>query len=412
MPDASATRPLRVLTLTPDIGFGGGENRILNLARSVDRSRIEMTVACLYSRDAARDNRSGTLHPEFDAAGVPVRSFDLPRATMRFRSRSLQVLSTAWTLMRAIFRLRLAILALGVDVIDAHMDGTLLIAVAAAVLARRPVTVTLYHVNTVPPNRWLLPFRLLSLRFVSAIITDSAARAGDFARALPKAETPIHVIPNGVRLAAPNCSRSEVLRHFNVPESATHVIGQVSGLVPIKGHLVLLRSVAPILAARPDTYLLCVGFTRESSDHIDRLHREIAELGITEQVRIGCWPGPIADVWNVIDLHVHATLFDSLPNAILEGMSLGKPCVVTAVGGIPDAVLNGKTGLVVPSNNPRLLREALLTLIDNPLLAQRLGEAARRRYLQHYTPERCAREVESALLAVADRNGVAVTALV
>ncbi len=394
-------RPLRVLTLTPGLGFGGGENRILNLARSVGRDRVELIVATLYARDPQIENRAGTLAAEFEASGIRVLSLDLPRARQRSRFRPLQLLLTAWTLIRATLGLRRAILRLDVDAVDAHMDGTLLLATAAAVLARRPVAVTLYHVNTVPPNPMLLPLRLLSLRHINAIITDSKARAADFARALPPPHPPIHVIPNGVRLPLPCCSREEVLEHFEISSGATTIIGQVSGLVPIKGHSMLLQAVAPILAARPDTYLLCAGFVRESAEHVERLRREAAELGIARQVRFGAWPGSIADVWNAIDVHVHASLFDSLPNAILESMSLGKPAVVTAVGGIPDAVLHGSTGLVVPPNDPDQFREALLILLNDPAFAARLGAAARDRYLQLYTPEYCARAVESVLLKMA-----------
>jgi glycosyltransferase involved in cell wall biosynthesis len=401
MPSSLVSRPLRVLTLTPGLGFGGGENRILNLARSVDRDRIKLTVATFYATDPQSEQRSGTLAPEFATSGIPVLSLDLPRARQRSRFRPLQMLFTASTLVRAVLGLRRAILRLNVDVVDAHMDGTLLIATAAAVLARRPIAVTLYHVNTVPPNKALLPLRLLSLRHVSAIITDSEARAEDFARALPPAHAPIHVIPNGVRLPPPSCSRADVLEHFDIPTRGTRIIGQVSGLVPIKGHSVLLQAVAPILAANPDTFLLCAGFVRGSAEHVERLRRDASDLGIAGQVRFGAWPGSIADVWNAIDIHVHASLFDSLPNAILEGMSLGKPAVVTAVGGIPDAVLHNRTGLVVPPNDPVQLREALLMQLNDPVLAARLGAAARDRYLHLYTPECCANAVESVLLEIA-----------
>jgi glycosyltransferase involved in cell wall biosynthesis len=404
-------RPLRVLTLTPGLGFGGGENRILNLARSVNRNRVELIVATLYARDSLSELHSGTLAPEFAASGIRVLSLDLPRARKRSRFRPLQLLHTAWTLIRATLSLRRAILRLDVDAVDAHMDGTLLLATAAAVMARRPIAVTLYHVNTVPPNRALLPLRLLSLRRVNTIVTDSEERAADFAHALPAAHASIHVIPNGVRLPPPSCSRKEVLGHFDIQAGATTIIGQVSGLVPIKGHSVLLQAAAPILAARPDTFLLCAGFVRNSADYVERLRREATELGIAGQVRFGAWPGPIADVWNAIDVHVHASLFDSLPNAILEGMSLGKPAVVTAVGGIPDAVVHGITGLVVPPNDPDQLREALLTLLEDPTLAARLGAAARDRYLEHYTPECCARAGEAVLLDIAKVQNPALAAV-
>jgi hypothetical protein len=57
--------------------------------------------------------------------------------------------------------------------------------------------------------------------------------------------------------------------------------------------------------------------------------------------------------WQLIDIHAHAAIIDSLPNAIMEGMSLAKPAVVTGVGGISTMVLDGKTGFVVPPHDPQ-----------------------------------------------------------
>lgn len=396
--------PLRVLTLAPDLNFGGGENRILNLARAIDPRCIDLTVATLYSRHPALETNSGSLHGEFAAIGIRIIDLGLPRPRERSRFRPLQLAHTAMTLVRAAVLLRRRILACRADVVDAHMDGTLLLAVAAAVLARVPVIATLYHVNTVPPNRRLLPLRLLALRCVAAIITDSRARADDFAAALPRFRKPIHVIPNGVRLPPPSRSREEIFAELGIPNNVRTVVGQVSGLVPIKGHDVLLRAAVRVLAVRPDVHILCAGFTRGAEAHVAGLRRQAVESGIADRVHIASYDGSIADVWSIIDVHVHASVFDSLPNAILEGMSLAKPAVVTAVGGIPDAVEDGRTGLVVPPGDAGSLAEALLLLLSDPALAARLGAAAQMRYRNRYTPERCARSVEQCLLAAAERS--------
>jgi glycosyltransferase involved in cell wall biosynthesis len=96
----------------------------------------------------------------------------------------------------------------------------------------------------------------------------------------------------------------------------------------------------------------------------------------------------------VIDLHVHASRFDSLPNAIIEGMSLGKPAVVTSVGGIPEVVTHGETGLIVPPGDIDGLEGAILRLLDSPAEAARLGAGARRRYEERLRPERMTADME------------------
>lgn len=87
-----------------------------------------------------------------------------------------------------------------------------------------------------------------------------------------------------------------------------------------------------------------------------------------------------------VDIHAHASLFDSLPISIAEGMSLGKPAVVTSAGGIPEIVQDGETGLVVLPGDADALANGLLRMLREPELAGRLGEGARRRYEALYQP--------------------------
>src|SRR5207247_1743863 len=120
--------------------------------------------------------------------------------------------------------------------------------------------------------------------------------------------------------------------------------------------------------------------------------------GIGDRVIIAHYPGPIGDVWSVIDLHVHSSLYDSLPIAVQEGMSLGKPAIVTSVGGIPDMVENERTGLVVPPGDSEALGAAILRLLRDQPTAERLGQAAAQRYEERYRPEVMTRAIEDLFL--------------
>jgi glycosyltransferase involved in cell wall biosynthesis len=84
-----------------------------------------------------------------------------------------------------------------------------------------------------------------------------------------------------------------------------------------------------------------------------------------------------------------------LPSAIIEGMSLGKPAVVTSVGGIPEIVENDKTGRLVPPGDSKALSTALLRLLREPERAKRLGEEAKKRYEELYRPETITRRLEN-----------------
>jgi glycosyltransferase involved in cell wall biosynthesis len=164
--------------------------------------------------------------------------------------------------------------------------------------------------------------------------------------------------------------------------------------------MVLLEAARSVLETFPDAFFLLIGYEKGSPGLKDRLERKALELGISDCVRITGYPGAIGDVWNIVDVHVHPTLFDSLPNAIIEGMSLGKPAVVTAVGGIPEAVIHNETGLVVPPGDAPKLAEAIRRLLTNPALAEEFGCAALRRYEERYQPEIMARKIESCFTEV------------
>lgn len=140
------------------------------------------------------------------------------------------------------------------------------------------------------------------------IITDSKARADEFAQNLPRSVKSIYTIPNGVKLQAPKVSRADVHKYFDIPEDTDCVIGKVSGFAPFKGHRVLLEAAKRVLAIRPKACFLFVGFSREADGHVDALNQHARNsTSLT-----GCeWRHTlnISDVWNIIDIHVPASTF-------------------------------------------------------------------------------------------------------
>jgi glycosyltransferase involved in cell wall biosynthesis len=94
------------------------------------------------------------------------------------------------------------------------------------------------------------------------------------------------------------------------------------------------------------------------------------------------------------DLVVHPSHEEGFPNTILEAMAAGKAVVATNVGGIPEAVMDGETGILVPPRRPDRLAEALLALLNDPERAARMGKAGRRRVVDAFPLGKMVREVE------------------
>ena len=324
------SRRIKVLAIAPDLNQGGGENRILNIARTIDRSRFEYEVATLYSPNAARSESYGSMATDFHGAGVKVSDLGLPRPVPRTAIRTLQLASTALSILRSTSALWRYLRANRIDVLDAHLDGSVYVGLSAARAARVPASITLYGAMAIDQRSDALALRRAALRSAGAVVTDSRKVAADLAAFIGASSPPILVVPNGVRLAAPRRSRAAVLADLRLPQSATEIVGQVSGLVPYKGHRTLLRAAALVIAERPSAHFVCIGFPRAGPDYVASLEQEARALGIEDRVRVQAYPGNIADIWQVIDVHVHASDLDSLPNAIIEGMSLGSSPLLAA----------------------------------------------------------------------------------
>ena len=265
-----------------------------------------------------------------------------------------------------------------------------------------PRAVTTYHVEQWEPHwLWRLVHRW-TLRASNAIITDSAPVADAIRRFVERDDAPIFVIPNGVLAPRSDRTVAAMRAALDLPaDPAVRIVGQISTLLPTKGHMVLLDAARIVLDSEPNTAFLVVGFVREDPGYRNRLSERARELRIADRVRIVSYPGPIADIWKVVDVQAHPTLLDSLPNAIIEGMSLGVPAVVTSVGGIPTIVEDGRTGIVVAPGDAPALAAGLLRILRDREYARALADAARSRFLEGYTSEVMARRLESALAGLA-----------
>jgi glycosyltransferase involved in cell wall biosynthesis len=383
------TRRIRILSLINNLHFGGDENRLLAFAQTVDRRRFDHLIVTISQEDADVDRRCGGMRQQYADAGVEIISLGgqlSNRAPLPIKS--LQLARTGVVSLGILRRLSRLIRRLKTDLVSIHLNTANPVGVLAGLAAGARSVVTTYWVRSYlkEPTR-LLAARQLTLGLADAVVTDSEARSRDI-RKWSYRRPRVAVIPNGIRPPASDRTVLEMRRFFGLPtDPRVKVIGQVSSLIEYKGQSVLLEAARHVLDEDSQVGFLLVGYSRGREAYRRRLERQAADLGITDRVRIVSYPGHIGDAWKAIDIHVHASLFDSLPNAIIEGMSLGKPAVVTSVGGIPEMVEHEKTGLIVPPGDPQSLSRELLRLLNDQSTAERLGAAARLRYEKRCRPE-------------------------
>jgi len=261
------------------------------------------------------------------------------------------------------------------DVIHAQWVVAGLCALVARPLIRRPIVLTLRGTDVALAERsaiYRAVFRFV-LRHVDATTAVSerlAERAGAHA-----GMTGIHFVPNGVD-TPPEARRSaiEMRRALALPEGARAALF-VGNLTPVKSLPTLLAALAvPDLA---EMHLLLVG----EGELQHALEAQAERLGCRARVRFA---GPVAsedidDWYRAADLLVLPSLSEGRPNVVLEAMSHGLPVVATDVGGIPELVAHGETGLLVPPEDVKALAGALAAMLADPAAARRMGAAGRDR---------------------------------
>ena len=147
----------------------------------------------------------------------------------------------------------------------------------------------------------------------------------------------------------------------------------------------------------PECVFLALGGETTGVGPLARYQQLAADLGIGDRVHFLGFRSDVADVLRAADLVVLPSLDEGLPLAVLEAMACAKPVVATPVGGVPEAVIDEVTGLLVPPNEPQRLASAVLRILNDRHLAQRMGNAARARVQAQFSVPRLVTAVEALL---------------
>jgi glycosyltransferase involved in cell wall biosynthesis len=227
------------------------------------------------------------------------------------------------------------------------------------------------------------PFVLKALDLatcVTAVSHDLARKAGALC---PSAR--VEVVPNGVdtRIFRPVGPDRELLRTLGLAGRA--VLGFSGELRRKKGLTVLLPALAELARERPVTLLAAGGVRADDLGTVELFRRQHPEVHLVALSPRD--PADLAPVYALMDVFVHPSLRDGLPNALLEAMACGRPVVGAAAGGIPDAVRDGTDGLLVDPGDVGALVVALRRVLDDRDLAARLGAAGRERVRRDFMPE-------------------------
>ncbi|MEW6325006.1 MAG: glycosyltransferase [Nitrospirota bacterium] len=351
--------PARVLHLIDALEPGGAERVLAEIVAGLDRAHYRPRVLCLVKRGAVAD--------ELRRAGVPVDCFEFDGAHR-------------W---RELIRLARWFRQHEVNLLHTHGYSAGVLGRVAGLLARIPVIVA--HLHTTDwgwrrRQRWIE--RALAFA-TSRIICCSHAVAGFAQRGLGLPLGKLSVIYNGVALdrfqPAHRDEGLAVRRRFGLA-AGDPVIGIIGALSAHKGHDVALRALALVreqLAPKQlNIRLLLVGDGPERP----RLQKLAQELSLLPAVIFAGRQPDVAPLIAACDLIcLPSVTREGLGVAVLEAMAMARPVVASDLEGIPEAVVDGETGRLVPPRRPGELARALLELLVDDKRRSAMGEAGRRR---------------------------------
>jgi glycosyltransferase involved in cell wall biosynthesis len=389
--DYNPCRPVRVCFMIDSLKPAGTETQLLALIRHLDRSRVQPAL-CLLDGE---DETSRALEPkDCPVLRLGVRGLSRPAT-----------LAKAWRLARFLRSQR-------IDVLQVYFLDSTYLGVLVGRLTRVPWIVRTR--NNI--GYWTTPWHRCLGRWCNRLADGLVANCQACAHAVTHEEglSPrrIIVLENGVDLnrfpdpvpihrSLLTTPHSLLTTHHSHSKAGTPVtyapgseaerrIGVIANLRPVKDLDVFVRAAAQVAASHPQVTFHIAG----EGELRPALEKLADQLGLANRLFL---PGTVQDVPGFLaklDVAVLCSRSEGMSNAILEYMAAGKAIVATAVGGNVQLLQNEQNALLIPAGDPQLLAQVVRRLLDDPPLALRLAQAARRRVEGRYSRQAMVRRFE------------------
>jgi len=368
LPLPGARERIRVVELLATGSNGGAQEHVYNLVTRIDRERYDVSVCSLTDGSAVR---------QFERAGIEVCVIEAADDA------------------DAVASVAAHLLAVGADVVHNHMYHAEVIGTLAALrLAElgqpRPFVMGTVHSSRIRSAEDVALLRQLTPRMdhVIAVSTSIVHKIDEEGRH----GAPVSLIYNGIDLQryddlVPCCTLRE---EYGLPPEGP-MVGVVARLEAEKGHPTLLDAWPQVLERFSDATLLIIGEgSREAA-----LREQAAALGISHSVIFTGRRDDVPAVTKSLDVAVLPSYREAQGLTILEAMALSRPVIASNVGGIPEMIEHGKTGLLVPPHDPASLADAIVRLLVDHPLADTLGRAGHDLVHERFCVELMVQTVES-----------------
>jgi sugar transferase (PEP-CTERM/EpsH1 system associated) len=356
----AALDKIRIAHVSASLHYGGKENGVVNLVNRLDPKIFENYIFT-YVRGGALARRVDPVRCRVvelgDKLGGDYRLyFKLARAFRRHRIHIAHTHSWA-TVMEGMIGARLA----GVPIIIHGEHGTM-------------KTDTQLHIRI---QRWLWRTADQVLA-VSQTLRENLHKKFDFP------QERIRVVANGVDLSRFDFAGNGVdyKTRLGLPANAL-VFGAIGRMVAVKAYPLLLQAAKLVCQEIPQAHLLLVG----DGPLLEALVQMARDHGLMNRVHFLGGRKDVPEILRGLDVYVLSSESEGMSNTILEAMASGLPVVATAVGGNPELVVAGETGLLVPVNNAEAIAGAIVKLLRAPEQRWQMGQRGRQRVEEKFSLE-------------------------
>ena len=357
---------MRILHVIDNLEVGGTETQMVQMVQRLASSRDEVTVATLRA--------GGPLSEQLTRTGIEVIEFPKRRTMLSFQA-AYQLIRMAWFIRQR-----------KVDVVHAHDLWANLMAVPAARLARAPVTIS--SQRNLATLWWYTPFRKKVIRRVHLlakhIVVNSAAVKKLMENEFRIPANRLHILNNGVDFAKfSEAGNGRKMLFPDLPSGSKLVVNVANMNSEIKGHAVLIAAAKEICASSANVFFALVG---------DGPLRQVFEgsvrrSGLQDRFRFLGRRRDVPEILSCADFFVFPSFAEGLPNSVLEAAAAGLPIIATQVGGIPEIIEHGVTGLLIPAGDSQALVLALHRLMENSSFSATLARAGQQRVRSTYSFE-------------------------
>lgn len=395
-----ATAPIRILRVITRLNIGGPAIHAILLTRDLNDG-VRFTSTLVTGTPGEREG---------DMADLALRNGVTP-ITMAALGREISPLDDLAALARMVKLVR----QIRPDVVHTHMAKAGTVGRIAAQMCGVPLIVHTYHGHVFhsyfgrrKTQVFLTIERALALRTHRLVTVGDSQRAeiASYGIAPPAKLEPIRLGLELRPFLEAETHRGDLRRELGIGHS-TRLIGIVARLAPIKAHEDFFAAAQLVQQAQPDVSFLVIGDGERRAE----LEALVRRLSLTDHVRFLGWRRDMPRIYADLDVVALTSRNEGSPVSLIEALAAARPVVSTAVGGVPEVVLDGETGLTVPVSQPRALAEGIVRLLRDPVEAELLAHAGRRHVYPRYDSSRLVEDMRSLYLRELAQRGRPVPSL-